>query len=172
MPLFPRTSDPWSGVDDYGHLFQRRFDLLDRLGICICGLPSRHWISRAGQVGDRLLVRRVPHVWQPLGSVAPAISLIAKCFRCSPARPVNLCGTAAVARGPAARARNSLMRKTSPILPTTWYDRCFVWSYSRRSSGMRPRLLGSVSAAEAPCPVGGHKPVCRRVAVRGERRKR
>jgi hypothetical protein len=78
-------------------------------------------------------------MWQPLGSVAPALRLIAKRFLSSHASPVTLCGTAAVARCPAAIARNPLMSKTSPLLRAAWYGICFVWSYSRGRSGVRPR---------------------------------
>jgi hypothetical protein len=78
-------------------------------------------------------------MWQPRGRVAPAIPLIPKCFLGSPTSPVPLCGTEAVAHCPAAIARNSLMCKTSPLLRATWYDLCFVWSYSRGRSGVRPR---------------------------------
>jgi hypothetical protein len=85
-------------------------------------------------------------MWQTLGSVAPAILLITKCFLGSPASPVPLCGTAAVTCCWAAIARNPLRCKTSPILHTAWYSLCFVWSYGPGSSGVRPRPLGSVSA--------------------------
>jgi hypothetical protein len=84
-------------------------------------------------------------MWQPLGSVAPSMCLIAKLFLGSPASPVPLCGTAAVARYPAARAPNPLMCNTFPSLPTAWHSLCFVCSYSRGSSGVRQRLLGNVS---------------------------
>ena len=97
---------------------------LDRLGIFICGLPSRHCDSRAGQVVDRLLVRREPQMWQPLGRVAPAIPLIAERFLGSPTHPIPLCGTTAVACCQAAVARNPLMRKASPCLCAVWHGLC------------------------------------------------
>jgi hypothetical protein len=64
--------------------------------------------------------------------------LIPKRFRYSPASPVTLCGTAAVACYPAAIAHNSLNCKPSRLFRAAWHSRCLVGWYSRGRSGVRP----------------------------------
>jgi hypothetical protein len=90
---------------------------------------------RKGIKGDsQAAVPGLPHLWQPLGNVAAAIHLITKCFRYSPARPVHLCGTVAMARGPAALVRTPLMDEPSPRLRAAWYGLCFVELYPNRET--------------------------------------
>ena len=117
--------------------------------------------------------RLLPHVWQPLGRVAPAIRLLIKLFLGAHARPVTFCGTPTVAHGQAARARNPLLDKPSPLLRAVWYGLCFSvkdrrgrgagWPHPSRPAGARRGAGGEPGrgpSAPAATPRGGSASEC------------